>query len=262
MYYNTKVKECQELIPVYMIVRRFNDNTYKVIGLPKNPHHKTPCDHRVGVNEEKLDTNLMRAKANITEIALCNTDKWKWFLLLTFDETKINRYDYKECVTAIRHFFKKYQQRNGKIDYLIVGEKHKDGAFHFHALISELPRADIKRDSWRKDSQGRAIYHWLPYEKEYGWAHLTKIENVQAVSWYIQKYMDKSIYNTVKTLGEHTYITSRGLTRSELFKHGYIIGKQDERIYQRKNEYVTVGYVDYKLADAILLVDKQGEIQS
>ena len=68
---------------------------------------------------------------------------WKYFITLTLDEKKIDRYDYDKCSNSVRSWLKNMQQRFApNLQYLVVPEQHKDGAWHFHGLFANT--ADIK----------------------------------------------------------------------------------------------------------------------
>ena len=71
-----------------------------------------------------------RIKQKIKELALCNN--FEFFYTQTL---KDNRYDLENFKKSIREKFKAYKRKNKDFIYLIIYEKHKDGAFHLHGLI-------------------------------------------------------------------------------------------------------------------------------
>ena len=89
-------------------------------------------------NPEKLANNISRARSTIYELALCN--EWQFFCTLTLDKEKYDRYDlkkfHKDLTQHIRDMNKKYKT---KINFLLIPEQHKDGAWHMHGFLSGLP---------------------------------------------------------------------------------------------------------------------------
>ena len=83
--------------------------------------------------EEILRISKSRIKSKIRELALCND--FKYFYTQTLKE---NRYDLDEFVHQIKKRFKAYKRKNKNFIYLIIFEKHKDGAYHLHGLVGGL----------------------------------------------------------------------------------------------------------------------------
>ena len=77
-----------------------------------------------------------RAAAMLRDYALCND--FKWFVTLTLDKTKIDRYDIKAVVSKMRTWLDNRVRRKG-LKYLLVPELHQDGAIHFHGFFNDCP---------------------------------------------------------------------------------------------------------------------------
>ena len=95
------------------------------------------------VNTEKLEENIIRARSKIFELAICND--WEFFVTLTLDKGKYNRFDLKRYRVDLAQFIRDYKKKY-KIDikYLLIPEMHKDGAWHMHGLIMGLPKEHLK----------------------------------------------------------------------------------------------------------------------
>lgn len=53
-------------------------------------------------------------------------------MTLTFDGSKVDRYDYNICLTKCCQWLNNQHKRYAPdLAYLFVPEKHKDGAYHF-----------------------------------------------------------------------------------------------------------------------------------
>lgn len=87
-----------------------------------------------GLTDRERADNLRRAKKAIYDIAALND--WSYFVTLTIDKEKADRYNAKELVKPISKWLQNMVQRRA-LKYLIVPELHKDGAIHFHGLVSD-----------------------------------------------------------------------------------------------------------------------------
>lgn len=77
-----------------------------------------------------------RAAARVRDLALCNS--FAWFVTLTLDKEKIDRYDVREITRHLNRWLDNRVRRDG-LRYVLVPERHKDGALHFHGFINEQP---------------------------------------------------------------------------------------------------------------------------
>lgn len=79
------------------------------------------------------DRAMRRARARIREIALAN--KFDYFVTLTVSPDQCNRYELKDILPKLRVFLSNRVQRAG-LKYVLIPEHHKDGALHFHGLMT------------------------------------------------------------------------------------------------------------------------------
>lgn len=161
-------------------------------------------------SNSKRSENLRRAKNTIFEYARCND--WDFFFTGTLSPEKNDRYDISMFKDRWRDFIK-YQQRKGNdIKFLLIPEKHKDGAWHFHGLLRGIPDWDLRSFVSR--------FNWLPFEKKFGFNSLERIRNHEAVSKYLTKYITKDLDKSVSEVGMHLYYVSQGLKKAEVIKKG------------------------------------------
>lgn len=177
-------------------------------------------------NDEKLPTNIRRAKSKVFELALCND--FTHFCTLTFSPEKVaDRYDFDSCMKSFTKWLQNYNYRHAgaAVRYLLIPEEHKDGACHLHGLLSGVPAADLRL--FQSDeclpthilnelSKGHEVYQWKPYDKKFGYCTLSPIRSTEAVSKYITKYITKELGNSIKELNAHMYYHSQGLQQKEL----------------------------------------------
>lgn len=155
-------------------------------------------------DSEKRERALRRARARVFDIARSNTDL-AYFVTLTLDAAKIDRYDIGEQMLRFRGWLSNRVQRDG-LKYVLVPELHKDGAVHYHGLINDvLERKDSgtmsfgggkpfkvkKSDRPKMLAAGARVVYNLP-EWEYGFTTAIELygERSKAIS-YVCKYIGK-----------------------------------------------------------------------
>ena len=91
----------------------------------------------ITTDEEIERISLSRTKRNIKELALCNN--FQYFATITINSRNCDRYSLIETQKILRKYLKKIKRNNNDFKYLFITEKHKDGAFHFHGLVANIP---------------------------------------------------------------------------------------------------------------------------
>lgn len=82
---------------------------------------------------EDMLRSMRRARANLRRLALSNA--FTYFVTLTLDPAKIDRYDGAAVTKAMSRWCDNMVRRHG-LRYVLVPEQHKDGAFHFHGFMA------------------------------------------------------------------------------------------------------------------------------
>jgi hypothetical protein len=81
--------------------------------------------------ETDLERSIRRTKKRIGDYILCN--HFELFVTFTFAK---NRQDIDQKRRQMSDWIRNQRKRNGRFDYLIIPELHKDGeSLHFHALF-------------------------------------------------------------------------------------------------------------------------------
>lgn len=75
-----------------------------------------------------------RARNAVRDLGLSND--WKYFVTLTLDRTRIDRYDMREITRTLNRWLDNHVRRDG-LAYVLVPERHQDGAIHFHGLFND-----------------------------------------------------------------------------------------------------------------------------
>ena len=220
----------------YYNIKKYNDDYYKLVycKVPiRSPGFELESDKEYtrDKNDFKLDNNKARARTAIFEIALCN--EFDYFVTLTLDKKKYDRYNLPLFIKDFGQFIRDYRKKyKANIQYLLIPEKHKDGAWHMHGLIKNIPREHLKLNN-------NGYMDWEAYSNKFGWISVDKVKNQEAVSKYITKYISKDIDNTVSEKNKKSYYCTRGLKRSEKIKEGILTMSQIENItFSYENDYV------------------------
>lgn len=116
--------------------------------------------------------------------------KWDWFITLTFSDDKADRYSYSDTMKKARKWFDNQRQRYAPdMQYLIVGEGHKDGAWHVHGLMAQCDGVQFV-DSGHRHGNNKTynIGKW-----KFGFSYACPVTDVSRVSTYITKYITKDL---------------------------------------------------------------------
>lgn len=233
----------------YGILRSFaNGATYKLVCLNNYRQAGFEDDERKHtdkgtVNDAKLSNNLSRSRSRVFELAICN--QWNLFVTLTLDPNKYDR-------TDLQKFVRDYRKRHGiEVKYLLVPERHKDGSWHMHGFLLGLPvehlleftTADhLPYKLLERLQAGKRVFTWSEYAKRFGYAVIELVENHEAASKYITKYITKEAMRTITTLNAHMFYASKGLKGSELVRKDVLVHAIDEPDYS--NDYTSVKWFD------------------
>ena len=104
-------------------------------------------------SEESMMRSMRRAKARVRRLALAND--FRWFVTLTLDQKMVDRYDAAAVVRKLQQWCSNQVKRRG-LKYILVPERHKDGAIHFHGFFSDALEATA---SGHTDKAGHMIYN-------------------------------------------------------------------------------------------------------
>ena len=241
----------------YHAVTQFRGDTYKITqhygfrpNLVAGP--KAPAEH----SDVKLAASISRTKRSILELALCND--WDYFITMTLDEEKRNRFDLESWHKSFQEFLKYRRKRDHlNISYLLVPEQHGDGAWHCHGLIRGVMPLDLipfsnmdkagylSKDGKRLPRKLREsdYLNWRDFQNSFGFCSLGRLVNCDAVSFYITKYITKDLARCVSTCGKHMYWASKKLNRPVKFGEFEDRNPYVDNILVNKYEFCATGFV-------------------
>ncbi len=194
---------------------------FRVVGIngsrPVGGERAEPTEH-----DKRSAQNLARARRTIRDLILCNP--FRFFCTFTFSDSKIDRYDYKACKKAITKFFDNFRTRHAShFIYILVPERHKDGAWHFHGLVAGIPAGEFYTPEFityrdRRSQKLKVIRNTKGYMRwrrwPYGHFDCSVIKDYEASATYVSKYITKDLISVMK--GAHLYFSSKGLRRPSL----------------------------------------------
>lgn len=200
-------------------------------------------------NKRKLTNNIARARTKIFEYAICND--FQYFITLTINNDYLDRYDLKEYIKKLGQFIRDYRKKyQVNIQYLLIPEKHKDGAWHMHGLIKGMLEGHLVKNE-------HGYLDWPDYSNKFGYCSISRIKNKEAVSKYITKYIRKS-FDTDKGVSDKEkklYYCSRGLKKPVKIKEGTMFSFQHEKIsFSFENDYVRTAILNQKGCEEVLSI--------
>lgn len=169
-----------------------------------------------------------RAKAAVRDLGMCN--EWRFFVTLTLDAAKVDRYDVAVITRRLNTWLDNHVRRDG-LAYVLVPERHKDGAIHFHGFFNDAlravdsgtidrgkgkpqrPRSAKQRAEWIA-AGGHVVYN-LP---AWDFGFTTAIElygSRRAAVGYVSKYIAKQMQpdGTPGKIGGRWYYSGGALRR-------------------------------------------------
>lgn len=186
-------------------IKRFPDGTIRYSAnyisnfFDRSIYTDDLVNHKSDPNRS-LKVSYNRTVSHVAD--LIHANEWDWFFTLTFDERKVDRYNYEKCSDLVHHFTDLLYRAGAR--YIIVPEKHKDGAWHFHGLLK-----DLSFDELYTNSNG-----YLSFKRyKYGFTSLDPVRDTHRAGTYILKYLVKG-YNYIDIpKGKKRYWASRKLDK-------------------------------------------------
>lgn len=180
--------------------------------------------------DTRLRNSISRARSKVFEYAMCND--FDYFVTLTLDKNKLDRYDLKEFIKKLGQFIRDMRKKyKSDIQYLLIPEMHKDGAWHMHGLMKGIPEEHLTINEYN-------YLTWEDYVNRFGYISISKVQDKLACSKYITKYITKDFGQGIDK-GSKLYYASRGLKTAKKIKEGILSEIEILSInWQYENEYI------------------------
>lgn len=218
MFYELKIKKngcrnftiCKQALKMK---REFNRNSFKIY-------------------DNKLENSISRARSKIFEYVLCN--EFTYFVTLTINND-FDRFDLDNFRKRVSQIIRDLRHKGfDDLSYILIPEKHKNGAWHFHGLFT----AGFGKDFYINDN---GFLSWVSFDK-IGFSSISRILNYNATCKYITKYINKDMSTVLK--GKYLYFHSQGLKSCEsicsIVSYGLLPLKFDF-----ENQFVSKVTLDY-----------------
>ena len=165
---------------------------------------KTRREATEGTSAADQERSMRRAAGRVRDLALCND--FRWFVTLTLDPAKIDRHD-MEALTHVLNRWSDNRVRRKGLRYILVPERHKDGAIHLHGFFSDAlplvdsgtvslpggkprkPRSRKQREEWLS-AGGKIVYNIPDWSLGFSTA-LQLTGDYHAAVAYVCKYVRK-----------------------------------------------------------------------
>lgn len=181
-----------------------------------------PPEEREKRDRRNLRRAQRRAKNKIYQLGRANS--WEWFVTLTLNPEKVDRYDYDACARKVRNQLIKMRRHYPEMESLVIAERHKDGAYHFHGLFFGIPD-EAFTDSGVTTRSGKTVYNLGKYTM--GFTTATRVEDSARAANYLAKYITKELL--AATPGRKRYWRSDGL--QEPVERNILMTGEQQRAY-------------------------------
>lgn len=219
----------------------------------RNENKKNEKTTFIKSEDERFSNSISRSRSRVFELAMCN--EFKYFCTFTQDQKLRDRFnltEFRKDFTQLIRNINRNRTSENKIQYLLIPEQHKNGAWHLHGLLKGLTNEDLTAFTLKDKipmklkkqiMNGETVYNWHRYQRSFGYFTCTEIRNFEATAKYITKYISKDLQAGVIESGNHLFFASQGLKgRETIIKNSYekcIVDKFDF-----ENDYCKIKYID------------------
>ncbi len=153
-------------------------------------------DFDIASIQQSLRNSSKRSQDTMYGYVLSNV--WDYWVTLTLSSEEVNRFDNSEVKYLWHIFQQNCKRRNPDCKILAIPEKHKSGALHFHALMSNIDLTLIPAINPKTNKEIRTQFGDLVFNvKDWNFGFSTcvvmpKKNNYLKVANYMVKYITKS----------------------------------------------------------------------
>lgn len=178
---------------IHDIIKEYPDMFRLVIykypmDFTKNKRNKNKKNIIPNSSDRSKDISINRTKRTLHDYVRCND--FDLFVTFTFSPKKVDRYDLNAVYKKMQGWLFRQRQEYPNFKYLIVPERHKDNAIHFHALMQNYP---FKLKKSKVVANGNRVYNIPEWRFGFTNATLLPADEKQKVGAYIAKYISKDM---------------------------------------------------------------------
>lgn len=159
--------------------------------------------------ESNLERSIRKTKTTITDYVLANN--FQIFATFTFSPKKVDRFDIDACKRKLKRWLDRQREKDSNLKYVVVPERHKNGAIHFHGLFENIDSFTLKKTKIRQEN--RDVFTMRDWR--FGYSNVKLIDsNRLKVAAYITKYITKDM---IIIENKRRYWSSHNLALPEKF---------------------------------------------
>lgn len=233
----------EKIQPLYTVYY-YTDFLYRIVKFKRNTGGISLCDFDDSESPiDKFSQSYCRARSMVLQYALCN--QWDYFITITVNPDNFDRWSLDEIYKYMSQWFRDYRKKYlYNIRYVIVPEHHKDGAWHFHGLISGIdPRhiTNFVRGMHPQKLIDAGYKNFPLLGHAVGYVSLSPVRNSLGVAFYVTKYVTKE--NARSGFYEHLYYCSRGLRTARPVSDCYVYEPALEKCLEFDCDFCACGWV-------------------
>lgn len=234
-------------------VSAYGDEMYRVVKMHSQCVYvgkKERKEKADGSKTEKFYSAMARARTATREYGLCN--KWDYFVTLTLNKEKVDRYNLRDFLKEFLQWIQNQNKQGAKIQYLLVPEKHQDGAWHLHGLMNGIKTAPQPVGT-PKSIVATGYECWIDFSNRYGYSTISPVVSNVGCGFYITKYITKTLADLADMYGIHCYYHSRGLEKSYLIGYQWLPSPALDKFAKYEGRFCDTGF--FKVIDVGYAVD-------
>nr|WP_326171392.1 hypothetical protein [uncultured Oscillibacter sp.] len=245
----------EKILPLYTVYY-YTDFLYRVVkfkrcrdGLALHDLEQEP--------QERFLQSYSRSRSKVLQYALCN--EWDYYVTITVDPKRFDRWDLDVIWEYLCRFFRFYSRNYSRLSYLLVPERHKDGAWHFHGFLAGVldshlfpfvpglhPQKLIDAGYVNFPALGQVI----------GYVSLGKIQDPVKAGFYVTKYITKE--HAHDDFYQHLYYHSQGLKSARPVADCYTSNFALDDCLTFESDFVCCGWARLKSSDFTFPFDLDG----
>lgn len=196
--------------PLYTVYC-YTDFLYRVVKFKRRSEGLRLRDAEGEGPQERFMQSYCRSRSMVLQYGLCNP--WDYFITITVSPKRFDRWDLDAIYKYLAQWLRDYRRRYGiDLAYLLVPERHKDGAWHFHGFIRGIVYSHLSRFI-RGIHPDRLVnggfLNWGQLGKAVGYVSLAALRDPVAAAFYVVKYITKE--HAHDAFYQHLYFHSQGL---------------------------------------------------
>lgn len=225
--------------PLYTIYH-YTDFIYRVVKFKRRPC-ACPFLADSDAADERLSQSYSRSRSMVLQLALCN--EWDYFATLTLDPAKFDVFDLDSVIKVITQWFRDYRKVSGRLHYVLVPERHKSGAWHFHGFFSGILESDLSpfvRGIHPRKLVDGGYFNFVRFSNRFGYCSFSRVRNAVGAAFYVAKYVTKEMAND--DYYTHLYFCSRGLKRARAVSDIYQYSPPLEDCLSARGDFCDTGW--------------------